>query len=538
MKSKLLAGMVVVAVCACVASTQAAVIKAVHEDAIHLPGNYLFYAFGFDPALDHIYTVTSSSNKSLNFIEIVDDTVNDGNGPWLVNSSMVMDVTQMLDFGKDGAPLAIGGDYTTWGLKFSPATNRYYFTCFAGQLKNPDGSISDQYCIVGMLDPDLPNGTDAAISTNGLPSGALYDASASFASSGVVPGDQVTIVSIPGVTSGTYVVTQVLDENTIQLDRDPGHGEGVVYYMKLQRWITQADFRALDPVAFENPTAYPNCGAPPGVSPDGNTLYFRDSRTSSVVQCSTATPGSLSFFVTNATLLDYVTAQVNLGRTKAVSGEAFSPAGTKVMSEIATDRLGRVWFSEIETDDILWTADGVTLNTFLTSNDMYAFFVSQGLSTAAGSGSYVNGVLVDKMGTVYWSDVSTHAIHKCPAIGGIANMRLLATGAEVLALGPTTNTGLTHMTQRGTQLLCLTYGVGSSAKPGYLLAVDMKTWQYGDFDEDIDNDLVDYARFQQCLGAPIAGDPEHPCNVCDVDSDEDVDLDDYVESAKYATGPL
>ncbi len=535
MRSKLAAGMVLVLVSVVVTTAEARVIRAIPDHAIHMPGNYLFYGFGYDPILDALGTATSSNNKSMNYVEIIDDTVNDGNGPWDVDFTVQMIVTELLDFGKNGDPLSTGGDHTPWGYKFCPNNSYYFATLHGGQLKNPDGSIKDEQCAIAAFDMRLPNGTDAAIGTNGLPAGALYDASADFAASGVVPGTKVTLVAKAGITSGTYVVTQLLDAHTVQLDPDPGHALGVVYYMKPQRWVTMADLRALDPVAFANPKTSCNCAAPPAVSQDGNTLYFRETTVGGVLQVSTSDPTELSVFVTNATLQDYVSAQMALGRKKAKSGDDFKPSGAKVMNEIATDTLGRVWFSEVETDDIIWTLDGVTLNTALTSSDIFAFYDAHGLPSAAGTGAYIMGLYVDKMGTIYWSDVNSHSIQKCPAIGGSANMRLLMTGSEAMALG-TTQTGLSNMAARGTQLLFLTYG--SSSAPGALLAVDMKTWQYGDFDGDFDNDLKDFALFQQCFGAAIAGDPEHPCNVCDVDSDEDVDLDDYVEAAKYATGPL
>ena len=58
----------------------------------------------------------------------------------------------------------------------------------------------------------------------------------------------------------------------------------------------------------------------------------------------------------------------------------------------------------------------------------------------------------------------------------------------------------------------------------------------GDFDEDEDVDLADYAWFQRCFTGPdVTAIPE--CRRCDFERDDDVDLDDYSIFASKLTGP-
>ena len=59
----------------------------------------------------------------------------------------------------------------------------------------------------------------------------------------------------------------------------------------------------------------------------------------------------------------------------------------------------------------------------------------------------------------------------------------------------------------------------------------------GDFDQDGDRDLEDFAAFQRCFTGPGGGPPATGCEEGDLDADDDVDLDDHDVLADNLTGP-
>lgn len=207
-------------------------------------------------------------------------------------------------------------------------------------------------------------------------------------------------------------------------------------------------------------------------------------------------------------------------------------------AQVDCDADGRVWFPESQSDDILWTTDGVTLNTFLYSYEMLdAYVAAEALDPAdysVSNGVQVMGLIVDPMGTVYWSDNQTDSIWKAPADNPADHIVQLATKAEIQeALGLTRSPrGMNNFTLRGMELLTFNY-VDSNT----VYKVDLNTQDYGDLDADFDADLADYGRFQQCLGFDLVSDPEHGCRRCDLDHDEDVDLDDYTIFEPFVVGP-
>jgi len=60
-----------------------------------------------------------------------------------------------------------------------------------------------------------------------------------------------------------------------------------------------------------------------------------------------------------------------------------------------------------------------------------------------------------------------------------------------------------------------------------LYAIEV-TWP-GDWDDDGDVDLADYAALPACLTGPEVGPPDAGCDVFDFDSDLDVDLADFAD---------
>ena len=208
-------------------------------------------------------------------------------------------------------------------------------------------------------------------------------------------------------------------------------------------------------------------------------------------------------------------------------------------AQIADDRLGRIWFSEWETDDIIWTTDGTDLNTFLTSNEIQPV---TGATSSSGSstGVQVMGLTVDQMGTVYWSDNRTKSIWKAPARGGAENIICLAAADDIkTALGlPSSPRGMNCFTIRDGELLTFNFVDGN-----YIYKVDLDTFHYGDFDADIDNDADDFAIFEGCMAGPDVTEPPVTCDQetfewCDMDDDGDVDLGDLGRLQLFVTGSI
>jgi hypothetical protein len=216
--------------------------------------------------------------------------------------------------------------------------------------------------------------------------------------------------------------------------------------------------------------------------------------------------------------------------------------------QVAVDSGGRIWFSNGETDDIMWTTDGTTLHPFLRSNQIfeavskYPGNLGMFSTTPPGNGVQLIGLTVDKMGTVYWSDNATREIWKCPATGNPAHIRRIATQEEImtaLGLGSTLPRGLGCFTIRGTELL--TYNFVDS---NTIYKADINTPDYGDYDGDIDVDADDFGMFfADCLAGPGVLTPSGGCTaeqfaLSDLDKDGDVDLGDYGIFQEFSTGPL
>ena len=205
---------------------------------------------------------------------------------------------------------------------------------------------------------------------------------------------------------------------------------------------------------------------------------------------------------------------------------------------VSTD--GRLIFSEGETDDIVWTADGNTLHTFLTSNEIEA--ATQGHTTsnsAYTTGVQIMGLEVDRMGTVYWSDNRTKEIWKAPACGGTENIRRIAEKEEMKAALNLDGSprGLNCFSIRGTELLTFNFVEGN-----FIFKVDMNTYDYGDFDQDVDCDTDDLNLFDSVMiGADENVAPvglEELFLWSDLDLDGDVDMSDAAKMQCYATGAL
>lgn len=214
--------------------------------------------------------------------------------------------------------------------------------------------------------------------------------------------------------------------------------------------------------------------------------------------------------------------------------------GGVATAQVATDAAGRVWFSEGETDDLMWTDDGATLHTFLTSNEIQP--VTHGFETSASStGLQVMGLIVDPMGTVYWSDNGTRCIWKAPACGGAENIRQLASADEIkAALGITSSpSGMNCFSLRGLELLTFQY-----VSTAVIYKVDLNTFEFGDFSEDLDTDSEDLGLFVQALAGPEVTTPPAGCPAllfarANLDQQgNDVDLADFARMQRFATGPL
>ncbi len=223
----------------------------------------------------------------------------------------------------------------------------------------------------------------------------------------------------------------------------------------------------------------------------------------------------------------------------------FDPNNAQVTAgaQIATDSAGRVWFTEGETDDLLWTTDGVQIHTLLTSNQIQS--VTGGGSTSTlSTGVQFLGLTVDPMGTVYWSDNSTRGIWKAPACGGVDNIRLVASGPEIAAaiglpVGKLPR-GMNCFTIRNGKLLTYNY---VDVEATCIYQVDLNSFQYGDFSADLDVDSEDLGWFGQALAGPDVVTPPPGCSTelfehADLAGDSDVDLADFAKLQQFASGAL
>jgi hypothetical protein len=227
-------------------------------------------------------------------------------------------------------------------------------------------------------------------------------------------------------------------------------------------------------------------------------------------------------------------------------GEYISTNGGAASAQIDCDAEGRVWFSEAETDDILWTTDGVTFNTFLTSNEIVAAYQAHGaldptVYDGVTNGVQVLGLIRDKMGTAYWGENQTRSIWKAPACGGTEHIIHLATAEEIkdaLGIGNSPR-GLNCFSIRGLELLTFNF-VDSNT----VYKVDLETFDYGDFDEDIDVDADDFdVFFLDCMAGPGVSLPPIGCaeeqfDWADLDDDNDVDVADFGKFQLFFTGSL
>ncbi len=205
-------------------------------------------------------------------------------------------------------------------------------------------------------------------------------------------------------------------------------------------------------------------------------------------------------------------------------------------SQTSVDHLNRIWFSESETDDIIWTTDGVTLNTFLKSSEIVTAYIDEGhvdpspKATDVTNAVGVKALIVDKMGTVYWSENATHSVWKAPAIDPANNIVLLADSEDIKsALSIGSARGNNAFTIRGTDLLMLNF-----VDANIIYKVSMDTFDFGDFDADFDADLEDFGYFQRCFQQDAT---TNGCDKCDFDEDLDVDLDDFEKFEGFITGP-
>ncbi|MCP4590073.1 MAG: hypothetical protein GY842_04965, partial [bacterium] len=215
-------------------------------------------------------------------------------------------------------------------------------------------------------------------------------------------------------------------------------------------------------------------------------------------------------------------------------------------SQVHCDSNGVVWFSEGQTDDILWTTNGTDLNTFLTSNETVAGYVAAGVIdptdyTKPTNGVQHMGLITDPMGTVYWADNQARSIWKAPAKNPAGNIIELATRQEIkdaLALGTRSPRGLNCFSIRGMELLTFNF-VDSNT----VFKVDLDTFDYGDFDADFDVDMDDFDPFfTDCLAGPGITIPPPACSsnafaMTDMDDDGDVDCDDWLLFRDAWTGP-
>ena len=219
----------------------------------------------------------------------------------------------------------------------------------------------------------------------------------------------------------------------------------------------------------------------------------------------------------------------------------FDPNTAKIAgAQVATDAAGRIWFQEYETRDILWTTDGTTLHTFITSNEIWDVTHGNEASEIT-QGVQAQGFILDRMGTIYWGDnASPRSFWKIPACGGAENIRSLASYDEVRAATGFAPQGMNCFSLRGNQLLTFTF-----ATSAFIYKIDLKTYDYGDFSEDIDVDGEDLDLFALAMAgpdiatAPVGCDPVlfQRANL-DLDTVGDVDLVDFAKLQRYATGAL
>lgn len=685
-------------------------------------GNTNFSAFAYNSLLNpnEFLTTGYGGGKDLRWSRVLDDTVE----PWVMEGRILMDSGQIEYFARDGYT-SYSLTYNAWGLSFNPLDSKYFLSCIS-TLKDPaQGNIRvDAERDLIMLDPRLPN--SGIVVPNGVSvsnTGGVYTlidstltSTNGFIASGVQVDDQLTMYPLnysAQIYATTYTVTQLVSQNELRLDKDPlwtgspTQSGNVAYILMLQPWITLGTMRDSMPYYANDLTAGPKITYPGGLSPDGGTLYIAENTTNNLLAVDTQQRETFSIYTSAETIHDYVLAQSNAGRRRAIinADRAYidstglesgwsnqsttttvayglstpvAPVGTKCMSaiftaagarlklhptidvnrparntadythlhfwihgwttggqtmnvnlwdatgvmgtavavpaplpntwtlveipieqfgvstigdivfdstapgaqpifflddisllwtdplppgkgmfdtngagpasaQIATDAAGVVWFSEGEADDILWTTNGTDLHPFLTSNEIAPAYIAAGALTPStitatfSNGVQVMGMIIDQMGTVYWSDNQTRSIWKAPRVEPAAHIKQIGSKAELqaaMSLGTTSPGGLNDFSIRGTELLTYNF-----LNCNCVIKVDMNTFDYGDYDGDVDVDATDYGLvFQQCLAGPGVSTPPGGCTAeqfgwADLDDDNDVDLDDFREFQLFFTGP-
>ncbi len=224
---------------------------------------------------------------------------------------------------------------------------------------------------------------------------------------------------------------------------------------------------------------------------------------------------------------------------------AFDPENASVgLSQTDVDEAGRVWFSEGETDDIIWTSDGTTLHTFLPSSTIAAVYASYNAIDvdhySASNAVQVMGMTHDPMGNLYWSDNQTNSIWKVsPRNPG----RVIPTASKealqtALNLGTASPRGMHCFTIRGKQLLTFNF-----VDCDCLYTVDLNTFDFGDFDGDFDVDADDSSTMFDCLAGPGVTEWPASCTsnafeMADLDDDGDVDVGDFsVFQVEFGAAP-
>ena len=190
-------------------------IAVVVEHQWTIDNNY-FSAFAFDPVYQEFRTGGYSSNQTVRWSQILDDTVE----PWVMDGDVLLNWFQLGIFAKDGFA-SNSGSFSLWGMNFNPLDGRYFLTGI-GILKAPGSSdrLATERDLI-MLDSNLPNSrltlpTGVTISNVGG-TYKLVDTSenGTFVSSGVQVGDTVTMFPVDiwaEVNSGTFTITQVVSE--------------------------------------------------------------------------------------------------------------------------------------------------------------------------------------------------------------------------------------------------------------------------------------------------------------------------------------
>lgn len=479
-----------------VASTSAEVAVVV-EHRWTIDNNY-FSAFAYDPILQEFRTGGYSSNQTVRWSHILDDSLL----PWDMEGDVVLNWFQLGLFARDGFA-SNSGSFSLWGMNFNPLDHKYFMTGI-GILKPPSGPnrLDEQRDLIIFDDrlPDsllsLPTGTTLS-NTGGVY--RLTDTSqligggsrAAFLSSGVQAGDRITLFPVDiwaEVLSGTYTVTQVVSETEIRLDRDPCWGPntvttGVGYLLSIQPHLTLGTFRQNIQYYADNPTKGPKAHNKGGLSVDGLTLYLGDIVSRNLIAVNTQQKEDFSIFISDTQYFDYVADVVASGRHHGYIRPEF----------IFTDALASDWSNE---------SSGVTLDFNVTDpvwNENESLGVSFDTSGAQVEFNKVYDPNEAELQTS-WFEVLTFAIH-----GGAAGGQLLSlyvydtsgTPGDVIAIDPPTASTWTHVAVPTGDLGVSTIGGvvllndAAGAQPEFFLDqlqfvyTDPPPGEIGDFDPNV-----------------------------------------------------